>query len=116
MASNKTVLIGGTVIITVGYVGAITTKGNPTRVVVGGIVFVLLASLLELAGPRASALASGLVGVAVLTVVLVEAPAIQQAYVNAQKGAISKPPQPIGSQQTAAPHPTTGVGGPRPVV
>ena len=101
MASNKTVLIGGGVIITVGYANAVVTKGNPTRVIVGGIVFILLASLLELAGPRANAIASGLVGVAVLTVILVEAPSIQQAYVNAQKN--------VG--KTTTPTPTVPGGG-----
>lgn len=87
MASNKTVLVGGGVIITIGYANAVVTKGNPTKVIVGGMAFILLASLLELVGPRASALASGIVGVAILTVILVEAPSIQQAYVNAQSNA-----------------------------
>ena len=85
--ANKTVLVGGGVIITVGYANAVVTKGNPTKVIVGGMAFILLASLLELAGPRASSLASGIVGVAVLTVILVEAPSIQQAYLNAQSNA-----------------------------
>lgn len=105
MASNKTVLVGGGVIITVGYANAVVTKGNPTRVIVGGMVFILLASLLELAGSKASALASGIVGVAVLTVILVEAPSIQQAYTNAQKNVgkstdIGNPP-PGGPPNTA---------------
>ena len=110
MASNKTVLVGGAVIITVGYANAVVTKGNPTRVIVGGMVFILLASLLELAGPRASAIASGLVGVAVLTVLLVEAPSIQQAYLNAQKGAITGGAIGKSSSTSAPTVPGGGIG------
>lgn len=85
MASNKTVLVGGAVIISVGVVNAAVNKGSPTKVLVGGITFVLLASLLELAGPRASTLATAFVGVAVLTVVLVEAPSIAKAFTAIQQ-------------------------------
>ena len=85
MKSNKFVLIGGAVIITVGVANAATNGGSPTKVIVGGLAFTLLASILELFGEGASALASGIVGVAVLTVVLTEAPGIAAAYTNAQK-------------------------------
>ena len=79
MQSNKTVLIGGMVIIVVGVTKAITTGGNPIRVTAGGLGIILLASLLELAGAGASKVASGLVGVATITVLLVEAPAVYNA-------------------------------------
>lgn len=79
MQSNKIVLLGGAVIIVVGYVKAATSGGSPTRVFAGGVGIVLLASLLELAGSAGSRLASGLVGIATVTVILVEAPSIYQA-------------------------------------
>ncbi len=40
-------------------------------------------------GPRASSVASGLVGVATITVLLVDLPDIYKAVANAQKGAIT---------------------------
>ena len=112
MSANRSVLVGGAVIITVGYSNAIVTGGNTTRVLVGGIGVVLLASLIELLGPNASKLATGIVGVAVLTVILVEAPGIQQAFTNAQKN-VGKSANPIGlytGTQSAASRP--GVGQP----
>jgi len=78
MQSNKTVLLGGAVIIAVGFAKALTSGGNPTKVFAGGVGIILLASLLELAGSGASRVASGLVGVATITVLLVEAPSIYQ--------------------------------------
>lgn len=79
MQSNRIVLLGGAVIIVVGFVKATTSGGNPTRVFAGGVGIILLASLLELMGSAGSRLASGLVGIATITVVLVEAPAVYQA-------------------------------------
>lgn len=78
MQSNRTVLLGGAVIIATGFAKALTSGGSPTKVFAGGVGIVLLASLLELAGEGASRVASGLVGVATITVLLVEAPAIYQ--------------------------------------
>lgn len=79
MQSNKTVLLGGAVIITVGFAKSVSGGGSPTRVFAGGVGVILLASLLELAGSIGNRLATGLVGVATVTVILVEAPAIYQA-------------------------------------
>lgn len=77
--SNKGVLLGGAVIITVGFIKAVSGGGNPSKVFAGGVGLILLASLLELAGEGASKVASGLVGVATITVLLVEAPSVYQA-------------------------------------
>lgn len=79
MQSNRIVLLGGAVIIVVGFIKATTSGGNPTRVFAGGVGIILLASLLELMGSAGSRLASGLVGIATITVVLVEAPSVYQA-------------------------------------
>ena len=126
--SNKTVLLGGAVIITVGFAKSVTSGGSPTKVFAGGVGVVLLASLLELAGDTASAIASGLVGIATITVLLVEAPAVFKAISQGQKNAhnpfsgaaqaqnAGSTGQPTGSPQTGTRHPTTkGVGGPSPV-
>jgi hypothetical protein len=102
--SNKGVLLGGTVIITVGFVKAVTTPGgNPYRVVAGGLGVVLVASLLELFGDQASRLATAFVGLATITVLLVEMPAIATAISNAQA---KKPatPAPAGLINVPAHH------------
>lgn len=87
MQSNRIVLLGGAVIIVVGFVKATTSGGNPTRVFAGGVGIILLASLLELMGSAGSRLASGLVGIATITVVLVEAPAVYQAIAKGTQNA-----------------------------
>lgn len=112
MASNKTVLVGGTVIISVGVVNATVNKGSPTKVLVGGITFILLASLLELGGPGPSRLASALVGVAVLTVVLVEAPGIGKAFNNVAQN-IGKPPLGTAPKTATDTNPNPAPGGTR---
>src|SRR6185437_14871695 len=83
MQSNRTVLLGGAIIIVVGFAKAVTSGGSTTKVFAGGVGIILLASLLELAGETGSRMASGLVGIATVTVLLVEAPAI---YTSIQKG------------------------------
>ncbi len=130
MQSNKTVLLGGVVIITVGFVKAVSGGGSPTRVFAGGVGLILLASLLELAGDTGSKLASGIVGLATVTVLLIEAPALYQAIskgaanahnpftqnaASSNASASGGGQQPTGSNGTAAQHPITkGLGGPSP--
>lgn len=87
MQSNKTVLLGGAVIISVGFAKALTSGGSPSKVFAGGVGIILLASLIELAGEGASRVASGLVGVATITVLLVEAPAIYQVITKGTSNA-----------------------------
>jgi hypothetical protein len=121
--SNKTVLLGGTVIVAVGFAKAVTSGGSPTKVFAGGVGIVLLASLLELLGPRASQLATGLVGLATVTILLVEAPAVYAGIAHAQKAAPSSAvvaaPQQTPVQAAAyhaanaASHPITMTGGPQ---
>lgn len=107
MQSNKTVLLGGTIIIVAGFAKAVTSGGSPTRVFAGGVGIILLASLIELGGPRASALASGLVGLATVTVLLVELPVVYKSITNAQnkKAATSPPTTPTAA---ATQPPVTG--------
>jgi hypothetical protein len=100
MQSNRIVLLGGAVIIVVGFVKASTSGGSPTRVFAGGVGIVLLASLLELAGNAGSRLASGLVGIATLTVILVEAPSIYQAIAKGTQNAHNPFSSSTGSNQS----------------
>jgi hypothetical protein len=99
MQSNRTVLLGGAVIIVVGFIKATTSGGSPTRVFAGGVGIVLLASLLELAGNIGNRMATGLVGIATITVVLVEAPAVYQAI---SKGTANAHNPFSGSTQTTS--------------
>jgi hypothetical protein len=69
---HRGILIGGLVIITVGFANAELNQKPVSRVLVGGVGFLLLASLLDAIGGKASALASALVGLAVVAVVLAE--------------------------------------------
>lgn len=86
MQSSKTILIGGIVIISIGVVNAAVNKRPETPVFVGGIGFILLASLLDTIGGQWSKVASGLVGLAVVTSLLVEGPALFTAINNAKGG------------------------------
>lgn len=76
MSSNNTILIGGVVIITFGAVSALYNSKPETPVFIGGIGFILLASLIDMFGGEWSKLASGLVGLSVVTVILVEGPSL----------------------------------------
>src|SRR5712664_1981091 len=80
--NSKMILIGGFIIISFGAVYAWQNKKPETPVLAGGIAFVLLASLLDALGGGLSRIATGLVGLAVTTVVIVEAPALFQAINN----------------------------------
>lgn len=86
MQPNKTILIGGIVIISVGAVNAAVNNRPETPVFAGGIGVLLLASLLDVLGPGPSKIGTALIGLAVVTVLLVEGPAVFSAISNAQKG------------------------------
>ena len=84
MQPNKTILVGGLIIIGVGVVYAAANHKPETPVFAGGVGFLLIASLLDALGPGPSKVASGLVGLATTTVVLTEAPGVFSALNNAQ--------------------------------
>jgi hypothetical protein len=69
---HRGILIGGIVIITVGFANASLNKKPVSRVLVGGVGFLFLASLLDAFGGKASMLASAFVGLAVTAVLLSE--------------------------------------------
>lgn len=85
MQANKTILVGGLVIISIGAINAAVNKKPETPVFAGGIGVLLLASLLDAISPQTSKIATGLVSLAALTVVLVEGPSLFTALANAQK-------------------------------
>ena len=91
MNPSASILVGGMVIIGVGAVAAISGNKPLTPVFAGGIGFLLLASLIEMIGGGAARLAVALVGLATVTVVFVEGPALFAAISNAQK---ATPPAP----------------------
>lgn len=82
---NNTILIGGLLIISVGFVNATINNRPKTPVFAGGIGFLFLASLLDTFGGNASKFATAIVGLATFTVLLVEGPALVTALQNAQK-------------------------------
>ena len=84
MQPNKTILVGGLLIISVGVVNAIVKSKPITPVFAGGIGFLLLASILDLFGGHLATLATALVGLAVTTVLLVEGPALFSALSTSQ--------------------------------
>lgn len=116
MKSSNGVLIGGLILLTVGFTRATLQNKPKTPVIAGALGVVLFASLLELAGTNATKVANALVGVAVLTALITEIPDIVTAVQNAQKGGsnvTTNSGQPTGSASTAAKHPiTSGTGGP----
>lgn len=85
MQPNRALIIGGMVIISVGVIHAAVQSKPETPVFAGGVVFLLLASLLDALGGGASKVATGLVSVAAVTVVLTEGSAVIQAAQAAQK-------------------------------
>jgi hypothetical protein len=90
MEVNKSILIGGIVIISVGAVYAIV-KGRPeTPVFAGGVGFLLLASLLDVLGGGFSKLATALVGLATVSVIIVESPTLFSALQTAQSHQTTK--------------------------
>lgn len=86
MQANKTILIGGLIIIAFGVVNAAVNNRPETPVFAGGIGLLVLASILDAIGPGPSKVATALVGLATVTVVIVESPALFAAIQNAQQG------------------------------
>lgn len=84
MDSGKAILIGGIIIIAIGATSAAVHKKPETPVFAGGIGALVLASLLDALGPGPGKVAAGLVGLAAVTVVFSEGPALFQAISNAQ--------------------------------
>ena len=89
MQANKSIVIGGLIIITVGAVNAAMKSRPETPVFVGCVGVILLASILDTFGPGWSRIATGFVWLAAITVLIVEGPGLFQALQNAQahKGA-----------------------------
>lgn len=85
MDTTKVILLGGILIISAGAVNAILKKKPETPVIAGGIGVVVLASLLDAIGPTTGKIAAGIVGLAAVTTIFVEAPAIFTALQNSQK-------------------------------
>jgi len=86
---NKTILLGGAVIIGVGVIRAATNNKPETPVFAGGVAFLLLASLLDALGGGAAKVATALVALAATTVVVTEAPGVFAATQNVLKKAQS---------------------------
>lgn len=84
MEPNKPLLVGGLIIITFGALNAAINNKPETPVFAGGIGVVLIASLLDAFGGPLRGVANGLVGLAVLTVLLVEGPSVISAIQNKQ--------------------------------
>lgn len=82
MQPNKTLLIGGMVIIGVGIIRAATNNKPETPVLAGGVAFLLVAALLDALGPGPSKIATALVALAATTVVVTEAPGVFAATQN----------------------------------
>lgn len=87
MQPNKTILIGGAIIIGVGVIRAATNNKPETPVFAGGVAFLLLASILDALGPGPAKVATALVALAATTVVVTEAPGVFQATNNVLKKA-----------------------------
>lgn len=73
-------------IITFGVINAATHNKPETPVFMGGVGLLLLASLLEAMGEGPARIGTGLVALALTTVIIVEGPSLFQALQNAQQG------------------------------
>lgn len=82
MQANKSILVGGMIIIGVGVIRAATSNKPETPVFAGGVAFLLLASLLDAIGKGPAKIATGLVALAATTVIITEAPGVFQAINN----------------------------------
>jgi hypothetical protein len=86
MQTNNTILVGGLLIISIGFINAVVNNRPKTPVFAGGVGFLLLASLIDSFGGQAAKLATSIVGLATVTVLIVEGPALVTALQNSQKG------------------------------
>lgn len=82
MQPNKTILIGGMIIIGVGVIHAASSSKPETPVFAGGVIFLLLASILDALGGGPAKVATALVGLAATTVVITELPGVITAINN----------------------------------
>lgn len=87
MQPNKTILIGGAIIIGVGVIRAASANKPETPVFAGGVAFLLLASILDALGPGPAKVATALVSLAAITVVMAEGPGVFTAIQNGLKKA-----------------------------
>lgn len=85
MQPNKFILVGGLIIIVFGATNAAINNKPETPVFAGGIGLLLIASLMDAIGGPLRGVGNGLVGLAVLTVLLVEGPSVISAIQNKQK-------------------------------
>lgn len=99
---NKTVLIGGMIILSVGFVYATVHNRPKTKVLVGGLGFMLLASILESFGDGPAKLASAITGVATITVLLVEGPDLFKAITTAQSSTAASDTTPAATSTVKA--------------
>jgi hypothetical protein len=83
-SNSKFVLVGGLIILSVGFVYATVHNRPKTKVLVGGIGFMLLASILDAFGDGPSKLANAITMVAVVSVLIGEGPDLFTALTTAQ--------------------------------
>ena len=85
MNGNKALLIGGSVLVTLGFVSAVSHNKPKTPVFAGAIGVLLLASLVATFGEAFARAAAGIVILAATTAVFVEGPELVTALTTAQK-------------------------------
>ena len=88
MQPSNAILTGGVIIIGIGAINAALNNKPETPVFAGGIGVVLLASLLESLGNGWARLSVAFVGLATVSVILIEGPSLFKAIQNAQKGKV----------------------------
>lgn len=113
MNSSRAILTSGMIIIGLGLIYSIVKDRPKTPVFVGGIGFIFMASLLEMIGPGPAKVAVGIAGVATLSTLLVEGPAIFDALKNAQNAKPSLGTSTgtgTGSSGSSSTHTVTGSG------
>lgn len=84
--ANPFILVSGIIIISVGAVNAAMKSRPETPVFAGGIGLLVLASILDALGEGGTRLATGLMALALTTVLLVEGPALFAAITAKQSG------------------------------
>ncbi len=82
---HRGILVGGILIISVGFANAMLTQKPVSKVMVGGVGFLLLASVLDALGGAASKFATAIVGLAVVTALLAEGVPIMQYLATGKK-------------------------------
>lgn len=72
MEPNKTILVGGVIIIAIGVASSVINNKPISKPLVGGVGFLLLASILDVFGGKIATLANALVWLAVVAVIITE--------------------------------------------